>query len=97
MTVSAGDVIGFLIPRGGGEGLRVAWALVPDYTLLQGMTRSDGYVSPVATFRGSPKALSSSALVSVTFGKCSRISCGMPCIVLSSVCMYIYSCVFNVH
>ena len=88
MTVSAGDVIGFFIPRPGGEGLRVAWASVPDHTLLQGMTRSANGVSPVATFSGSP-ILSSSPLVSVIFGKCTRISCGMPCIVLSSVCVYL--------
>ena len=96
MTVSAGDVIGFFIPRGG-DGLRVAWAPVPDHTLLRGMMRSAGGVSPVATFSDSPTTLSSSPLVSVIFGKCTRISCGMPCIVLSSVCMYICSCVFNVH
>ena len=95
MTVSAGDVIGFFIPRGGGDGLGVAWAPVPDHTLLQGMESSNG-VSPVATFSGSP-ILSSSPLVSVIFGKCTRISCGMPCIVLSSVCIYICSCAFNVH
>ena len=69
MTVSAGDVIGFFTPRGRGEGLRVAWAPVPDHTLLQGMTRSADRVSPVATFSGSPTTLSSSPLVSVIFGK----------------------------
>ena len=88
MTVSAGDLIGFFIPRGGKEGLRVAWAPVPDHTLLQGMQSADG-VSPVATFSGSPTTLSSSPLVSVIFGKCTRISCGMPCIVLSSVYAYL--------
>ena len=88
MTVSGGDVIGFFIPNGL-EGLRVAWAPVLDHTLLQGMQSADG-VSPVATFSGSPTTLSSSPLVSVIFGKCTRISCGMPCIVLSSVCIYIY-------
>ena len=87
MTVSAGDVIGFFIPRPSGAGLRVAWAPVPDHTLLQGMMRSADGVSPVATFSDSPTTLSSSPLVSVIFGKCTRISCGMPCIVLSSVCM----------
>ena len=97
MTVSAGDVIGFFIPRGGFVGLRVAWTLVPDHTLLRGMMRSAAFVSPVATFSGSPTTLSSSPLVSVMFGKCAGISCGMPCIVLSSVCMYICSCAFNVH
>ena len=94
MTVSAGDVIGFFIPRGSFVGLRVAWAPVPDHTLLQGMQSADG-VSPVATFSGSPTTLSSSPLVSVIFGKCTRISCGMPCIVLSPVC--ICNCVFNVR
>ena len=110
MTVSAGDVIGFFIPRPGGEGLRVAWTPVPDHTLLQGMMRSANSESPVATFSGSPTTLSSSPLVSVIFGKCTRISCGIPCIVISFVCMcitvvvyvsavYIYICshVFNVH
>ena len=66
MTVSAGDVIGFFIPRRG-KGLRVAWAPVPDHTLLQG-ERSDESVSPVATFTGNPTTLSSSPLVSVMFG-----------------------------
>ena len=69
MTVSAGDVIGFFIPRGGKEGLRVAWAPVPDHTLLQGRMRSADGVSPVATFSDSPTTLSSSPLVSVIFGK----------------------------
>ena len=72
MTVSAGDVIGFFIPRPGGDGLRVAWAPVPDHTLLRGMMRSANGVSPVATFSGSPTTLSSSPLVSVIFGKCTR-------------------------
>ena len=99
MTVSARDVIGFFIPRLGGQGLRVAWVPVPDHTLLRGMMRSTEGESPVATFSGSPTTLSSSPLVSVIFGKCTRISCGMPCIVLSSVYIYIYicSCVFNVN
>ena len=103
MTVSARDVIGFFIPRSGekglGQGLRVAWVPVPDHTLLRGMLRSTEGESPVATFSGSPTTLSSSPLVSVIFGKCTRISCGMPCIVLSSVYIYIYicSCVFNVN
>ena len=96
MTVSGGDVIGFFIPRGF-VGLRVAWTPVPDHTLLRGMMRSAAFVSPVATFSGSPTTLSSSPLVSVVFGKCAGISCGMPCIVLSSVCICICSCVFNVH
>ena len=90
MTVSARDVIGFFIPRLGGQGLRVAWVPVPDHTLLRGMMRSTEGESPVATFSGSPTTLSSSPLVSVIFGKCTRISCGMPCIVLSSVYIYIY-------
>ena len=62
MTVSAGDVIGFFIPR---RGLRVAWAPVPDHTLLQG----ERSVSPLTTFTDSPTPLSSSPLVSVMFGK----------------------------
>ena len=95
MTVSAGDVIGFFIPNPGGEGLRVAWAPVPGHTLLQGMESGNG-VSPVTTFSGSPTTLSSSPLVSVIFGKCTRISCGMPCIVLCSACLDICSCVCNV-
>ena len=47
MTVSAGDVIGFFIPRGGKEGLRVAWAPVPDHTLLHARNdeESSGYIS----------------------------------------------------
>ena len=69
MTVSAGDVIGFFIPRPGREGLRVALAPVPGHTLLQGRMRSAADVSPVATFSGSPTTLSSSPLVSVIFGK----------------------------
>ena len=87
MTVSGGDVIGFFIPNGL-EGLRVAWAPVPDHTLLQGMQSAYG-VSPVATFSGSPTTLSSSPLVSVIFGKCTRIPCGMPCIALSPVYIYL--------
>ena len=77
-------------------GLSVAWAPVPDHILLQGMHSADG-VSPVATFSDSSTTLSSSPLVSVIFGKCTRIFCGMPCIVLSSMCLYICSCVFNVN
>ena len=64
MTVSAGDVVGFFTPRGRGEGLRVAWAPVPDHTLLQRMMRSADRVSPVATFSGSPTTLSASPRVS---------------------------------
>ena len=93
MTVSGGDVIGFFIPNGL-AGLRVAWAPVPDHTLLQGMQSADG-VSPVTTFSGSPTTLSSSPLVSVIFGKCARISCGMPCIVFSSVYIYISVVVYS--
>jgi len=97
MTVSAMDVIGFFIPRSGEKGLRVAWVPVPDHTLLRGMMRSTEGESPVATFSGSPTTLSSSPLVSVIFGKCTRISCGMPCIVLSSVyiCIYISVVVYS--
>ena len=90
MTVSAGDVIGFYIPRRA-IGLRVALAQVPDHTLLQGV-RSDESVSPVATFTGNPTTLSSSPLVSVMFDKCTRL-CGacctyMSCHVCHHVCMY---------
>jgi len=70
MTVSAGDAVGFFIPRGGREGLRVAWAPVPGHTLLRGMMRSAEGVSPVATFSSSPTTLSSSHFVSVIFGRC---------------------------
>ena len=69
MTVSAGDVIGFFIPKGGIKGLKVAWAPVPDHTLLQGLRRD----TPVATFSDSPTALNSSPLVSVIFDKCTMI------------------------
>ena len=69
MTVSAGNVIGFFIPNGFSVGLRVAWAAVPDHTLLQGM-KSTKAVSPEATFSDSLTTLSSSPLVSVIFGKC---------------------------
>ena len=72
MPVSAMDVIGFFIPNGFSVGLRVAWAAVPDHTLLQGMMSSEG-ITPVATFSGSPTTLSSSPFVSVIFGKCSMI------------------------
>ena len=98
MTVSAGDVVGFFIPRPGDHGLKVAWAPVPDHTLLRGVMKSKNGVSPVATFSGSPTTiLSSSPLVSVIFGKCAGISCGMPCIVLSSVCtsVVVYSMLIN--
>ena len=61
-------MVGFFTPRGRGEGLRVAWAPVPDHTLLQEMMRSADRVSPVATFSGSPTTLSSSPLESVIFG-----------------------------
>ena len=71
MTVSAGDVIGFFLPRDG-MGPKVAWAPVPDHTLLQGMESAKD-VSPEATFSDSPTALSSSPLVSVIFGKCTMI------------------------
>ena len=75
MTVSAGDAIGFFIPRntrGNNVGLRLAWAPVPDHTLLQGVRSSVG-VSPVATFTDSPTTLNSSPLVSVMFGKYTMI------------------------
>ena len=98
MTVSAGDVIGFFIPRLGGQGLRVAWVPVPDHTLLRGMMRSTEGESPVATFSGSHTTLSSSPLVSVIFGKCTRYL--VVCHVLSSILyiyIYICSCVFTVN
>ena len=84
MTVSAGDVIGFFIPRGG-EGLRVAWAPVPDHTLLRGVMRSGNGVSPVATFSDSPTTLNSSPLVSVEYGKYVHHDCVVVCNVLYSV------------
>ena len=90
MAVSAGDVIGFFIPRLGGQGLRVAWVPVPDHTLLRGMMRSTEGESPVATFSGIDTTLSASPLVSVIFGKCTRYL--VACHVLSSIldlCMYI--------
>ena len=68
MTVSTGDVIGFFIPRPGDVGLRVAWAPVPDHTLLRGVMRSGNDDSPVVTFSGSHTTLNSSPLVSVIFG-----------------------------
>ena len=64
---SAGDVVGFFIPRGGG-GLRVAWASVPDHTLLRGRESAEGDY-PVATISGSSTTLSSSPFVPVIFGK----------------------------
>ena len=85
VTVSAGDVIGFFIPRnkgGNNVGLKLAWAPVPDHTLLQGVRSSVG-VSPEATFTGSPTTLSSSPLVSVIFGKCTMIVCIIRCVLLS--------------
>ena len=88
MTVSAGDMIGFFTPRntpGKNVGLRLAWAPIPDYTLLQGVRRSAVGETPVATFTGSPTTLSSSPLVSVMFGKCTRL-CGVSCAL--SLCMH---------
>ena len=68
MTVSAGDVVGFYM-QGGTEGLKVAWTLVPDHTLLRG-SRSTRGATLVATFSDvSTTILSSSPLVSVEFGK----------------------------
>ena len=89
MTVSAGDVIGFYIPRRA-IALRVALAPVPDHTLLQGV-RSIQSVSPVATFTDNPTTLSSSPLVSVMFGKCTRL-CGACCVchVMCVIMMYTY-------
>ena len=88
MTVSAGDVIGFFIPRH--RGFRVALAPVPDHTLLQG-ERSIRSVSPVQTFTDNPTTLSSSPLVSVMFGKCTRL-CGACCVchVMCVIIMYAY-------
>ena len=71
MIVLAGDMVGLFVPRGG-VGLRVAWAPIPDHTLLQGMRSSAG-VSPVATFSDILTTLSSSPLVSVVFGKSTMI------------------------
>ena len=72
MTVSAGDVVGFFM-QSGEEGLRLAWAPVPDHTLLRG-SRSARGVTPAATFNdASTTILGSSPLVSVEFGKCTMI------------------------
>ena len=69
MTVSARDVVGFFMQTYR-EGLRLAWASVPDHTLLRGSRSAQG-VTPVATFSDvSAATLSSSPLVSVEFGKC---------------------------
>ena len=94
MTVSAGDAVGFFIPRGGKEGLRVAWPPVSDYRLLRGMQSSNGN-SPVATFSDSPATLNSSPLVSVIFVKCTWYLVVRH--VLSSVlCIYIYLFIYTV-
>ena len=69
MSVSAGDAVGFFIPTAFSVGLRVAWAPVSDYTLLQGMRSTTGD-SPIATFTGSHTTLNSSPLLSVILGKC---------------------------
>ena len=72
MTVSAGDVVGFFMQRGM-DGLRLAWASVPDHTLLRGSRSATG-ATPVATFSdASTTVLSSSPLVSFEFGKCTII------------------------
>ena len=77
MTVSAGDVVGFFMQEGG-DGLRVAWAPVPDHTILRGR-ESAGGVTPVATFSDiSTTILSSSPLVSVEFSKYA-INCVIAC------------------
>ena len=86
MSVSAGDVIGFFIPR---HGLKVAWVLVPDHTLLQGRWSAES-VSPEATFTDSPTTLSSSPLVSVMFGKCTIIGCIIRCVLLSCCSAWLY-------
>ena len=91
MTVSAGDVIGFFIPRnkgGNNVGLKVAWAPVPDHTLLRGRQSAQS-VSPVATFTGSSTTLSSSPLVSVIFSKCTVIVCIIPLYCCHVLCVSI--------
>ena len=64
MIVSAGDVIGVFVLKG--VRLRVAWASVPDYTILQGMS-SDSGSTPVAPFSDTCSTFSSSPLVSIGF------------------------------
>ena len=73
MTVSAGDAVGFFAPRPGNHGLRLAWAPVPDHTLLRGTMRSGISDTPEATFTDIPTTLSSSPLVSVMFGECTMV------------------------
>ena len=90
MTVSAGDMIGFFIPRGG-KGLRLALAPVPDHTLLQGV--SSRSVSPVATFTDNPTILSSSPLVSVMFGKCTMMVWCMLCM----SCHVYHLCIYTLY
>ena len=95
MTVSAGDVVGFFM-RSGGNGLRLAWAPVPDHTLLRGR-ESTKSATPVATFTDvTATILSSSPLVSVEFGKHAMIpylraelltSCRSACLYISCVCL----------
>ena len=71
VTVSAGDVIGFFIPRI--FGLEVDIAPVPDYTLLQG-SRSGRFATPSGTFHESDVSstvVGSSPLVTVEFGNTS--------------------------
>ena len=93
MNVLEGDVIGFYVPRNTNDnkvGLRLAWAPFPNHILLQGVKRAVG-VSPVATFSGSPTTINSYPLVSVMFGKCTRL-CGVCCVLSSCthVTLYIY-------
>ena len=97
MTVSAGDAVGFFAPMPGGDGLRLAWALVPDHTLLQGGMSNNGD-TPVATFTDSHIIFSSSPLVSVMFGECIMmwwcvVFCHHAC---SSVCLDICSFAYSV-
>ena len=98
MTVSVGDAVGFFAPRPGNHGLRLAWAAVPDHTLLRGTVRSGDSDTPEATFTDIPTTLSSSPLVSVMFGECTMVSwCVVYCHhAYSSVCLDICSFAYSV-
>ena len=90
MTVSVGDAVGFFAPTPGNRGLRLAWAPVPNHTLLRGTVRRD---TPEATFTDIPTTISSSPLVSVMFGECTMVWwCVVYCHhTYSSVCLDICS------
>ena len=97
MTVSAGDVVGFFM-KGGDDGLRLAWAPVPDHTLLRGSQSAEG-ATPVATFSDvSTTILSSSPLVSVEFGKCAMIPYLRAELLTSCRSAFLYiSCVYTAY